>query len=614
MKPQPRAGPGDLVALSPRAARSSLAKLIPYAVGVWPLLASALVCILASSLLELAVPWVMGFLLLDTVVKQARLDELPRVVFLLVAIFLGQKGVGFLQDYFQELANQRLVHRLRCDLFHHLQCLPVRFFDRGRTGELTARVTSDIDSVEGFLPTLVDDVVTDAVLLLGTLYFLFRVQPRLTLYVAPTVLVLAFALILFRPRVKRFARRVRAMIGDLAAMASETLAGVRVVKGFLGEDYEVSRFAAQSLQVLRARVGVVTLRSLCYATVDLGVLLGTIIVVSVAAPKVVAGTFSVGALVAYLGYLGKLYGPAKRLSKVNVSIQKTLAAADRIFEVMDLPPEETARVAAAPVLRPAFPAGVSPQSAPGVLFEQVTFSYGGGRPALKDFTLDVAPGEAVALVGRSGAGKTTVVNLLLRFYAPDSGRVLLDGVPLDQIPLAELRGQIGLVSQDVFLFSGTIRDNIAYAQPTATDEDVVEAAPRANAHGIISALPQGYASSAGERGVQLSGGQRQRIAIARAWLRRPRLLILDEATSHLDSESEHYVQEAFDRVAQGRTVFLIAHRLSTLWNADKIVVIENGTIVQAGRHEELLQSAGIYRRLYRLQQRPGPQSRTAEER
>ena len=459
-----------------------------------------------------------------------------------------------------------------------------------------------------------DDVVTDAVLLLGTLYFLFRVQPRLTLYVAPTVLVLAFALILFRPRVKRFARRVRAMIGDLAAMASETLAGVRVVKGFLGEDYEVRRFAAQSLQVLRARVGVVTLRSLCYATVDLGVLLGTIIVVSVAAPKVVAGTFSVGALVAYLGYLGKLYGPAKRLSKVNVSIQKTLAAADRIFEVMDLPPEETARVVAAPVLRPAFPAGVSPQSAPGVLFEQVTFSYGGGRPALKDFTLDVAPGEAVALVGRSGAGKTTVVNLLLRFYAPDSGRILLDGVPLDQIPLGELRGQIGLVSQDVFLFSGTIRDNIAYALPTATDEDVVEAARRANAHGFISALPQGYASSAGERGVQLSGGQRQRIAIARAWLRRPRLLILDEATSHLDSESEHYVQEAFDRVAQGRTVFLIAHRLSTLWNADKIVVIENGTIVQAGRHEELLQSAGIYRRLYRLQQRPGPQSRTAEER
>jgi len=614
MKPQPRADPGDRVAPSPGAARSSLAKLIPYAVGVWPLLASALVCILASSLLELAVPWVMGFLLLDTVVKQARLDELPRVVFLLVAIFLGQKGVGFLQDYFQELANQRLVHRLRCDLFHHLQCLPVRFFDRGRTGELTARVTSDIDSVEGFLPTLVDDVVTDAVLLLGTLYFLFRVQPRLTLYVAPTVLVLAFALILFRPRVKRFARRVRAMIGDLAAMASETLAGVRVVKGFLGEDYEVRRFAAQSLQVLRARVGVVTLRSLCYATVDLGVLLGTIIVVSVAAPKVVAGTFSVGALVAYLGYLGKLYGPAKRLSKVNVSIQKTLAAADRIFEVVDLPPEETARVVAAPVLRPAFPAGVSPQSAPGVLFEQVTFSYGGGRPALKDFTLDVAPGEAVALVGRSGAGKTTVVNLLLRFYAPDSGRILLDGVPLDQIPLGELRGQIGLVSQDVFLFSGTIRDNIAYALPTATDEDVVEAARRANAHGFISALPQGYASSAGERGVQLSGGQRQRIAIARAWLRRPRLLILDEATSHLDSESEHYVQEAFDRVAQGRTVFLIAHRLSTLWNADKIVVIENGTIVQAGRHEELLQSAGIYRRLYRLQQRPGPQSRTAEER
>jgi subfamily B ATP-binding cassette protein MsbA len=588
---------------SARAARGSLVKLIPYARGVWPLLAAALICILAGSLLELAVPWVMGFLLLDTVVKQARLDLLPRVVFLLVAIFLGQKGVGFLQDYFQELANQRLVHKLRCDLFHHLQHLPVRFFDRGRTGELTARVTSDIDSVEGFLPMFVDDVVTNAVLLLGTLFFLFRVEPTLTLYVAPTVLALTFAIFLFKPRVRRFARRVRAMIGDLTAMASETLAGMRVVKGFLGEDYEQRRFETQSLHVLRARVGVVMLRSVSSATVDLGVLLGTVIVVSVAAPKVVAGTFSVGALVAYLGYLGKLYGPAKRLGKVNVSIQKIVAAADRIFEVTDLTPEE--RVDATPAVRPARPPGFSPGSAPSVRFEQVTFSYGHDRAALKDLTLEVASGEAVALVGRSGAGKTTLVNLLLRFYAPSSGRILLDGVPLDQIPLPELRGQIGLVSQDVFLFSGTIRDNIAYALPAATDEDVVEAARHANAHGFISALPQGYATPVGERGAQLSGGQRQRIAIARAWLRRPRLLILDEATSHLDSESERHVQEAFDRVARGRTVFLIAHRLSTLWNADKIVVIENGTIVQVGRHEELLQSAGIYRRLYRLQQRAG---------
>jgi ATP-binding cassette, subfamily B, bacterial MsbA len=579
----------------------SLARLIPYALSVWPLLAATLVCILAASLLELAVPWVMGFLLLDTVVKAGRLDQLPRVVFLLVAIFVGQKVIGFFQDYCEELANQRLVHKLRCDLFHHLQHLPVRFFDRGRTGELTARVTSDIDSVEGFLPTLVDDVVTDAVLFAGTLYFLFRVEPRLTLYVAPTVLAMAFALFLFKPRVRRFARRVRAMIGDLTSMASETLAGVRVVKVFLGEDYEEARFAAQSLQVLRARIGVVMLRSISSATVDLGVLLGTIIAVSLAAPKVVAGTFSVGALVAYLGYLGKLYGPAKRLSKVNVSIQKIVAAAERIFEIRDVAPEE--RVEAAPAVRPAPSPGVSLRSAPSVRFEQVAFSYGDERPALRDLTLDVAPGEAVALVGRSGAGKTTLVNLLLRFYTPGSGRILLDGVPLDQIPLPELRGQIGLVSQDVFLFSGTIRDNIAYALPAATDDEVVEAARQANAHGFISQLPHGYASTVGERGVQLSGGQRQRIAIARAWLRRPRLLILDEATSHLDSESERYVQEAFDRVARGRTVFLIAHRLSTLWNADKIVVIENGTIVQVGRHEELLKSAGIYRRLYRLQHR-----------
>jgi len=333
-------------------------------------------------------------------------------------------------------------------------------------------------------------------------------------------------------------------------MASETLAGVRVVKGFLGEDYESPPLSRPVLQVLRARVGVVTLRSLCYATVDLGVLLGTIIVVQRRRPEGRGGHVLGGRLVAYLGYLGKLYGPAKRLSKVNVSIQKTLAAADRIFEVMDLPPEETARVAAAPVLRRGLPAGVSPQSAPGVLFEQVTFSYGGGRPALKDFTLDVAPGEAVALVGRERSRQDHRGQPAPRFYAPDSGRILLDGVRSTRSP-GELRGQIGLVSQDRVPLLGDdpgqhrVRPAHGHGRGRRRGR-AARQRPRSSPR-----YPRLRVLGGGAR-VQASGGQRQRIAISPGLAPAP--APPDPRRGHLAPglRSEHYVQEAFDRMAQGR--------------------------------------------------------------
>jgi len=320
---------------------------------------------------------------------------------------------------------------------------------------------------------------------------------------------------------------------------------------------------------------------------------------------VVSGFFTVGALVAYLGYLNKLYGPAKELTKVNFYMQKILAAADRVFEVMREPQEaegkpgiQSGHGASEPNER------ILPQLVGAVRFERVSFGYDEDWPVLKEFSLEVERGEVVALVGHSGGGKTTVVNLLLRFYQPSSGRILIDGVPIDRIPLKALRRQIGLVQQETFLFSGTIADNIAYAKPEASYEQIVDAARAAYAHDFIMQLPQGYESLVGERGVKLSGGQRQRIAIARALLRDPRILIFDEATSHLDCESEQLVQQALERVAQGRTVFIIAHRLSTISHADKIVVIEDGGIVQVGRHEELLACDGIYRRLYGRQSSP----------
>ena len=609
-------------------------RLLGYTRVAWRLLLALFACIIIKSLLELAIPWVMGFLLFDGVIAKGNLGALPKVVAILVAIFLAQKGFSFLQEYLNELTNQRIVHRIRMDLYEHIERLPLKFFDRHRTGDLQARLTSDVDTADGLLKTLVEDLASEMVMLIGTISFLIVVNPSLTAFVLPTIPALAISVFFFKRTIKRVARQLRDLIGEIASLAGETISGIRVLKAFCGEDYEASRFSSKSIELLRARVGIAKLQSIYSSTVDVWVFAGTMIVILTASPRIIAGTFTVGALVAYLSYLNKLYGPAKALSKINVSIQKILAAGDRIFEVMDVvsEAERDRETSGQPVnghqrkeelglervsrqklialdLQEVKVSPVPPSAnvhehkriTGAVKFENINFEYEDGRPILKNFNLDVEPGEVVSLVGHSGGGKTTIVNLLLRFYRPTSGSVLVDGIPIEQIPLSTLRQQIGLVQQETFLFSGTLRDNIAYANPEATTEQIMDAARAAYAHDFIMQLPKGYRTEVGERGVKLSGGQRQRIAIARALLRDPRILIFDEATSHLDSESEQLVRQALERIAQGRTVFIIAHRLSSVWRADKIVVIEDGELIQLGSHQDLLARNGVYRRLYSLQ-------------
>ena len=602
------------------AGKNSLVRLLAYALRTWHLLAGAVLFLIANSLLDLAVPWVMGFVLLDRVIKRSDLGQLPVVVALLLGIFVAQKVSDFLADYFQSLTTQRLIHTLRCDLYTHLEALPVRFFDQRQTGELLARITGDVDNVDTFVTTLTQELAGQTITFSGAIVLLFTINAMLTLFILPTILALSLSVQFFRGTVKRYARRVRQLTGEMAAVAGEMLSGVRLVKAFCAEKFEAARFSDKSRKVFDARVEAVRLSSLYSSVVDACVLAGTIIVVVVASQWTVSGTFTVGALVAYLGYLNKIYSPVRKLSRVNLTIQRTVVAADRVFELIDLAPESVSPQAAEDEPREKKPPTVGRETlffeeslerlepTPGVgaavTFEDLGFSYTHDRPALKHFNLDVAPGEVVGLVGHSGGGKTTLVNLLLRFYRPTSGRILIDGVSVEDMPLNRLRGQIAVVPQETFLFSGTIRDNIAYACPEASDEQVFQAARAAMAHEFILQLPEGYLSPVGERGVKLSGGQRQRIAIARAFLRNPRILIFDEATSHLDSESERLVQEALAKITPGRTVFMIAHRLSTIARANLIVVIEDGEIVEVGRHQELLALNGVYHRLYALQSNP----------
>lgn len=584
---------------------STIRKLFAYARNVWRLLGALGVAIIAGSLLELAVPWVIGFLLIDHVIRHHDTALLPRVALLLIAIFIGQRILGFAKDYLQELADQRILYKLRCDLYEQILYLPVSYFDRSRTGELLARLTGDIETVKGFLETFMQDVVSELIMLVGTLITLFALSRTLTFYLLPSVVLLASSVFLFKKTVKRFSRRVRDLFGELSTLAAETVSGIRVVKAFCAEDRESYRFANKSLALLRIQVKTAQLSSFYSTTTEICIFTGTLIVITVATPWVLAGSFTLGALVAYLTYLNKLYSPVKKLSKINISIQKIVASGDRIFELLEAPPEISLRISEGRSLQHPRLTEIAPwaplQLEGGLRFESVSFRYDSGTQVFRNFELNVHPGEVVALVGASGAGKTTVVNLLLGFYQPQSGRILLDGVPLDRFPLRVLRRQIGLVSQETFLFSGTVRDNIAYANDHATDDEIIAAARAANAHDFIVASPHGYQLDVGERGAQLSGGQRQRIAIARAILRNPKIMIFDEATSHLDCESERLIQQALERLSKGRTVFIVAHRLSTIRRADRIVVIEKGKIVEMGKHEELLARHGLYHKFHALQ-------------
>ncbi len=506
---------------------------------------------------------------------------------------MAVRGVcDFCGAYLMNWVGLRAVMDLRVRMFEHLQRLSLDFYTGTRAGELMSRVTSDPQSVQAGLANVVEDIVKEPVTLVSVLVWLLYTDWKLTMTGLVLLPICLVPIVVYGRATRKASRSAQENQADLLSVLQEAITGLRVVRAFGMEQRETEEFDKISRNVFRQRMRMVRGKAISTPMIEMVAGLGGAMVFFYA--------YSVGLegskLIAFALGLFMLYGPVKKLSRVHLQIQETMAAADRIFQLLDQQPS----VVESP----------SPKQLPrltrAIYFDHVSFHYGQESPVLDDVDLQIPAGSLVAIVGASGAGKTTLFNLVPRFYDPTGGAVRIDGVNIREVSFASLRGQIGLVTQETFLFNDTVANNIAYGKPGAPRSEIITAAERAHAHDFISQMPQQYDTSTGDLGVKLSGGQRQRLAIARAILKNPPILLLDEATSALDTESERAVQAALDDLMWGRgkqamTMLVIAHRLSTVQHADRIIVLDKGRIAEEGTHDELLQRGGVYKRLYELQ-------------
>ncbi len=517
-------------------------------------------------------------------------DLLQTLVVLFAILFCValRGGSFFFSKYLIEWVAQRVVMGLRNDVFTKILHLPMLYFTGSRTGELMSRTLNDTQLIERGISEVISDLVQQPFVLVGAAAYLFFIDLRLALVSLAIFPVCILPIAIIGKRVRRHAKAGQERIADLSSIQQEAIGGAAIVKAYGMEFHEQARFEKHSFDFFRRQVKIVASKAAIPPLMEFFSVLGACAVLLYSRH---AG-LELSDIILFLGSMFFMYDPVKKLSRVHLTIQQSSAAAERIFSILDT--EDT--VADHP--------GAVPCQGPihQISFEQISFAYGPGKPFVLDgIELSARSGELIALVGSSGSGKTTLVNLLPRFFDPTSGHVRLDGRDLREFTLASLRRQIGLVTQDTFLFNDSVFRNIAYGEPSATREQVEAAAKKAHAHEFILAMPNGYDTVIAERGLLLSGGQRQRLAIARALLRNPPILILDEATSALDTESERAVQLALNEAMQGRTVFAIAHRLSTIQRADQILVLDKGRVVERGKHGELLEHGGIYRRLHHLQ-------------
>lgn len=517
-------------------------------------------------------------------------EKLARFCLLFFLLMFVKNFFGYMSTYLTIFLEQSILHNIRRKLYGRMQDLPLSFFERRRTGDLISRITSDVTNLRGTIVGSLASLIRNSLMTAVAAVIIFYTSWKLALLTVIIVPVNILMISVIGGKLRKRSRRAQERMSDMTSVIQETVSGIRVVKAFRMEEREKRKFDLFSARYLMEYLRMRKYAELASPGSEMLALVASVIIIWYGGRLVISGEISASYLIMFIVAMLWVVGPVRNLSKLNNVVQVGLASGRRVFEIIDAPGEYDD------------PGGiVIDDFEKEIAYRNVSFAYRKGTTVLSGIDMVIRKGEVVALVGPSGAGKSTIADLLPRFYRPDSGAVTIDGRDITTIDLASLRSMIGVVTQETVLFNDTILNNIAYADSTASIDRVVEVAKAANAHDFISALPDRYDSVVGDRGAQLSGGERQRIAIARALLKNPRILILDEATSALDSESEKLVQEAIERLVKGRTTLVIAHRLSTVRNADRIVVIKDGRVDQSGSHAELIEKDGIYRMLFDLQ-------------
>ena len=543
-----------------------------------------------ASALSLVFPAVIQRVI-DSVFSDADIALLDTITLALLAVFLFRSLASFVQNYNLNFVGEKIVVDLRCQLYAHFQTLSINYYNNKRVGELISRISSDVTVVRTVLTGNISAFLQQTLTLVGSVAIMFYLNWRLTLFIIvlmPVIVAVAFVL---GSAIRRTSTRVQDEIAGATVVAEEVLQNIREVKSFVRENYEVARYNAAIETAFRAAVKLLTIRSVFGPIIAFVAFAGLALILWFGGREVLDGRLSAGELIAFLIYGLTVAASFAGVISMYSQVQEALGATKRVFEILDTKPD----------VRDAPKAKKLAQVKGAISLRGVSFAYEDDLTVLNDIDLEIAEGEIIALVGPSGAGKSTLFNLIPRFYDVDTGAICIDGHDIRDLTQASLRGHIGIVPQETLLFGGSVRENILYGKLGASEADMIEAAKSANAHDFIRELPKGYDSIVGERGIKLSGGQRQRVAIARALLKDPSILLLDEATSSLDNESEQLVQEALTRLMRNRTTLIIAHRLSTVRVAHRIVVLDKGRIIELGPHEDLMARRGLYAKLYEMQ-------------